>query len=132
MQLRRKMASPEPTVTIHRGELAQIKKLITKSRQQKPARGQFYGLWTHSFQPVIQVVVGLPGSKANKKDSEEYFSKCEKIITECHGLRLLGEWLGAVPNRGQFCKYSFDLKKFCVVQTKNFLLIYSPYYMYLD
>ena len=90
------MASFDPMVTIHRGELSQIKRLMT-SDPQKKARGQFYGLWTHSVQPVVQVVVGLPGTQP---EPEKYFSKCRNLINENLGLCLLGEWEGSMLKKG--------------------------------
>ena len=72
-------------VTIHRGELAQIRKLIAVSNS---TAGDLYGLWTHSFQPVVQLIV-CPNVCQIKSSS------CEAFIYDNYGLRLLGRWCGA-------------------------------------
>ena len=69
------------TVTIHSGELNQIKRLIG-SAKRKSANGQMYGLWTHSNQPVIQYVIGDP------KDGGDV----ARFLRENHGLRHVGNW----------------------------------------
>jgi len=71
------------TVTIHEGELKQIKSLIDKEEKA----GQLYGLWTHSNQPVIQYVIGDP-----KPNESEHIKKC---LEENHGLRHIGNWSAA-------------------------------------
>ena len=68
------------TVTIHEGELKQIKNLIDNEEKG----GQLYGLWTHSNQPVIQYVIGDP----KPKESEQI----KKCLQESHGLRHIGNW----------------------------------------
>ena len=68
------------TVTVHEGEMKQIKRLI----EAKKTKGQLYGLWTHSNQPVIQYIIGDP----DPKDEE----KLKREIRENHGLRHLGNW----------------------------------------
>lgn len=78
------------TVTIHEGELKQIKSLIDKEEKA----GQLYGLWTHSNQPVIQYVVGDP-----KPNESEHIKKC---LEENHGLRHIGNWSAA--DRGKESK----------------------------
>lgn len=66
------------TVTIHGGELKQIKRLIG----EKKNHGQLYGLWTHSNQPVIQYVIDDP-----KGDGSVM-----KFLWENHCLRHAGSW----------------------------------------
>ncbi|XP_068701977.1 uncharacterized protein [Montipora foliosa] len=68
------------TVTIHNGEMGQIKYLI----EQKKTKGELYGLWTHSYQPVVQYVTG--GVK--QKDQE----KIGKYLQNNHGLKQVGNW----------------------------------------
>ena len=70
------------TVTIHSGELKQIKRLIGSAKKKNPAKGQMYGLWTHSNQPVIQYVIGDP------KDGGDV----AEFLRENHGLRHVGNW----------------------------------------
>ena len=70
------------TVTIHSGELKQIKRLIESETRKNPANGQLYGLWTHSNQPVIQYIIGDP------KGSEDV----TEFLWENHGLRHVGNW----------------------------------------
>lgn len=68
------------TVTIHEGEMKQIKRLI----EAKTTKGQLYGLWTHSYQPVIQYIIGDPDSKDRVPIKDD--------IKETHGLRHVGNW----------------------------------------
>lgn len=70
------------TVTIHSGELKQIRRLIKVEKKKNFASGQLYGLWTHSNQPVIQYVIGDP-----KGDGD-----VTKYLWENHGLRHVGSW----------------------------------------
>lgn len=72
------------TVTIHKGEMKQIKRLVD---EKKSAKGQLYGLWTHSFQPVIQYVIGDP--KPGRDDHEK---KIKNYLWDNHGLKHLGNW----------------------------------------
>ena len=69
-------------VTIHSGELKQIKRLIGSARKKTP-NGQLYGLWTHSNQPVIQYVTG---------DAAKDVGDVAKFLRENHGLRHVGNW----------------------------------------
>lgn len=66
------------TVTIHSGELMQIKRLI----KTETKKGQLYGLWTHSNQPVIQYIIEDP-----KGDRE-----VESFLWKNHALRHVGNW----------------------------------------
>ena len=68
------------TVTIHNGELGQIKYFI----EQRKKAGQMYGLWTHSNQPVIQYVTG----GVNEKDQD----KIARYLQNNHGLKHIGNW----------------------------------------
>lgn len=68
------------TVTIHSGELKQIKRLI----KNETKKGQLYGLWTHSNQPVIQYIIGDP---KGDKDRE-----VENFLWKKHALRHVGNW----------------------------------------
>ena len=68
------------TVTIHEGEMKQIRRLI----EAKTTKGQLYGLWTHSYQPVIQYIIGDPDFKERKLIKDD--------IKETHGLRHVGNW----------------------------------------
>lgn len=70
------------TVTVHSGELKQIKRLIKSATKKNAENGQLYGLWTHSNQPVIQYVIGDP------KGDEDV----TKFLWENHGLRHVGNW----------------------------------------
>ena len=70
------------TVTIHSGELKQIKRLIKSEKKKNSANGQLYGLWTHSNQPVIQYVIGDPKGVGD----------VTKYLWENHGLRHVGNW----------------------------------------
>lgn len=71
------------TVTIHSGELKQIKRLIESAKKKTASKnGKLYGLWTHSNQPVIQYVTGDP------KGGEDI----TKFLRENHGLRHVGNW----------------------------------------
>lgn len=69
------------TVTIHSGELKQIKRLILKSKTKK---GQLYGLWTHSNQPVIQYIIGDPKGDRDRE--------VENLLWKNHALRHVGNW----------------------------------------
>ena len=93
------------TVTIHRGELAQIRSHISENHRdsRKPAKGQLYGLWTHSFQPVIQLVVDLPESSKSSAKNKQY----EELLSNNYGLCLLGEWQGA--KKGWFSRIDNEL-----------------------
>ena len=71
------------TVTIHHGELKQIKRLI-EEKKTKTVKGQLYGLWTHSYQPVIQYVTG----DLNPNESKEVKEHLEVY----HGLKHVGNW----------------------------------------
>lgn len=68
------------TVTIHNGEMGQIKHFI----DEKNKKGQLYGLWTHSNQPVIQYVTG-----AVKEHEKE---KIGSYLLNNHGLKHVGNW----------------------------------------
>lgn len=68
------------TVTIHNGEMGQIKHFI----DEKKRKGQLYGLWTHSNQPVIQYVTG-----AVKEHEKE---KIGSYLLNNHGLKHVGNW----------------------------------------
>lgn len=67
-------------ITIHRGELLQIKRMITDDGQK---RGNLHGLFTESYQPVILIAFG--GNK-------EQIGGCEIELKERHSLIKLGEW----------------------------------------
>lgn len=69
-------------MTIHSGELKQIRRLIESPKKKNPANGQLYGLWTHSNQPVIQYVIGDPKGGGD----------VAKFLYENHGLRHVGNW----------------------------------------
>ena len=69
-------------VTIHRGEMRQLKRLAERTRSRAPAKGLLFGLWTHSFQPVIQFITGYPRAG---DDLEGY-------MLENHSLVVLGRW----------------------------------------
>ena len=77
------------TVTIHNGEMGQIKHFI----DEKNKKGQLYGLWTHSNQPVIQYVTG--GVKEHEKE------KIRSYLLNNHGLKQVGYW-----STGKFGKES--------------------------
>lgn len=77
------------TVTIHNGEMGQIKHFI----DEKNRKGQLYGLWTHSNQPVIQYVTG-----AVKEHEKE---KIGSYLLNNHGLKHVGNW-----STGKFGKES--------------------------
>lgn len=66
------------TVTIHNGELKQIKQQIVA----KSEGGQLFGLWTHSNQPVVQYVTGSPEGDIN----------VDHFLKEKHALRHVGTW----------------------------------------
>lgn len=68
------------TVTIHEGELKQIKRQIA---DKKSISGHLFGLWTHSNQPVVQYVTG------NLKDLKH--EDIEELFKE-HALRRVGIW----------------------------------------
>ncbi|XP_031566090.1 uncharacterized protein LOC116301205 [Actinia tenebrosa] len=70
------------TITIHRGELLQIKRIITKYKKTKYLKGSLYGLYTESYQPVVLIACGGD----NKKKIDEY-------LWENHKLLPLGEWI---------------------------------------
>lgn len=68
------------TVTIHEGELRQIKQHIAEKRIES---GHLFGLWTHSNQPVVQYITGSLKDE-NVEDEEELF--------KLHALRRVGIW----------------------------------------
>lgn len=68
------------TVTIHEGELKQIKRQIAN---KKSVRGHMFGLWTHSNQPVVQYITGSL-KDLKREDIEELFEE--------HALRRVGIW----------------------------------------
>ena len=68
------------TVTIHEGELKQIKRQIAN---KKSVRGHMFGLWTHSNQPVVQYITGSL-KDLKREDVEELFEE--------HALRRVGIW----------------------------------------
>ena len=72
------------TVTIHSGELKQIRRLIMVEKKKNLTNGQLYGLWTHSNQPVIQYVTGGLDPKGD--------GDVTKFLWENHGLRRVGSW----------------------------------------
>ena len=63
--------------------MKQIKRLI-EEQKKKPAKGQLYGLWTHSYQPVIQYVIGDPNPNESKEVKEH--------LENFHGLKHVGNW----------------------------------------
>ena len=65
------------TVTIHEGELRQIKQHVAEKRMES---GHLFGLWTHSNQPVVQYITG----SLKDEDEEELF--------KLHALRRVGIW----------------------------------------
>ena len=65
------------TVTVHEGELRQIKQHIAEKRIES---GHLFGLWTHSNQPVVQYITG----SLKDEDEEELFKP--------HALRRVGIW----------------------------------------
>lgn len=67
-------------ITIHRGEILQIKRMITKFGL---TRGCLHGLLTESKQPVVLIAFG---------GTEKQTMKCEEALQNGHGLKKLGEW----------------------------------------
>lgn len=83
------MSKTVTTITIHRGELLQIKTIITRDKKSKNLKGRLYGLYTESDQPVVLIVCG--GVKNTKK--------LDDYLWEKHKLLPLGEWIvSIVPN----------------------------------
>jgi hypothetical protein len=81
------------TITIHRGELLQIKRIITlstKDKNRKKLKGSLHGLYTESGQPVIQIVCG-----GCKKEAEK-----RKYLEDNHGLLTLGDWVVSDSEKG--------------------------------
>ena len=71
-------------VSIHRGEIKQLERFVEQA-QGRAAQGQLFGLWTHSFQPVIQFVTG-PMSNENAADD------LKTLLLNQHALVCLGNW----------------------------------------
>ena len=70
-------------VSIHRGEIKQLERFVEQA-QGRAAQGQLFGLWTHSFQPVIQFVAG-PMSNENA-------AHLKTLLLNQHALVYLGNW----------------------------------------
>ncbi|XP_031566084.1 uncharacterized protein LOC116301201 isoform X5 [Actinia tenebrosa] len=81
----------KPIITVHRGELLQIKRMI----ENGDLRGDMYGLRTESRQPVIQFVCG-ENNKSNNTTERE--STCQDMLKNRHGLLKLGEWVVSKRN----------------------------------
>lgn len=83
-----------PIITVHRGELLQIKRMIEKGKDKGKGkgdlRGDIYGLRTESRQPVIQFVCGQNDTK--QRD----------MLQTGHGLLKLGEWVIPRSEKSKF------------------------------
>jgi len=112
------------TVTIHSGELKQIKRLIKSEKKKNSENGQLYGLWTHSNQPVIQYVIGDPKGGGD----------VAKYLWENHGLRHVGNWSTKEPkgkgNRSNIFRLhgiSHTLPRFIMCAHISFICIDQHY-----
>ena len=101
-----------PIITVHRGELLQIERMIDQGKGKEGLGGYMFGLRTESRQPVIQFVCSQSKGYDSIKD----------VLQKGHGLLKLGEW---IVSRSQNSKFRTDSNNILTFYKKIFVAMTS-------
>jgi len=82
-------------ITIHRGEILEIQRTITKTIDidKLKLQGDLYGLHAISGQPVVQITCEIRNSHQSQH--------CKNYLRRKHGLAWLGKWIVIPYNKGK-------------------------------